>query len=83
MPAIYVLDVPEFRSLLELASKRPEWTITMLPRNYFRIESNTDLVFHRKDLRMKPAVWYGCFTAGVRGKIVQFDRDTVRVSANS
>jgi len=79
MPVVYVLDVPEFRSLIEIASRRPDWRVTPVPGNYFRIESTAELVFRRKDLKMKPAVWYGCFTGGVRGKIVRFDRDIVRV----
>ena len=81
MPAIYVLNVPEFKSLVDVAEAQPGWRVTAVAGDYYRIESASDLVFHRKELKMKPAVWYGCLTGGVRGKVVQFDRDNVRISA--
>ena len=81
MPAVYVLNVPEFKSLVDAASGRPGWSVTPVAGDYFRIESGSELVFHRKELKMKPAIWYGCFTGGVRGQIIQFDRDTVRIAA--
>lgn len=80
MPAIYVLDVPEFRSLVDVASQRPEYRVRKLGNGYFRIESDREIAFERKELGFKPAVWYGCFTGGLRGRIVQFDRDRVRVT---
>lgn len=79
MPSIYVLDVPEFRCLLEEAGKIQHYHVTFAGRGYYRIESESDLVFHRKHLGVKPAVWYGLFTGGLAGRIAQFDRDTVRI----
>ena len=81
MAAIYVLDVPEFQSLIEVAGANPAYRVKRISDDYFRIESDTDLVFKRKDLRMKPAVWYGCFTGGLEGNIAEFGRDEVRVTA--
>jgi hypothetical protein len=83
MPAVYVLDVPEFRALVRVAREEKGYSITRLPGGYFRIESATELVFKRKELSFKPAVWYGCVTGGLRGHIVQFDRDTLRIVAGA
>ena len=80
MPAVYVLDVPEFRALVRVARERNGYTINRLPGGYFRIESPSEIVFTRKELSFKPAIWYGCLTGGLRGQIVQFDRDTLKIA---
>ena len=81
MPAIYVLDVPEFSALVTFSRQKPEYRVGELGNGYYRIESDTDLVFNRRELKFKPAVWYGIFTGGLDGRIVQFDRDLVRIVA--
>ena len=79
MPRIYVLDVPEFRCLVDDARRRSGYNVTPAGRGYYRIESEDELVFRRKELGVKPAVWYGLFTGGLVGRIAQFDRDVVRI----
>lgn len=79
MPAIFVLDVPEFRCLLVEAAKKPNCHVTFVGKGYYKIDADGDLVFQRKALGVKPAVWYGLFTGGLVGRIAQFDRDTVRI----
>ena len=79
MPAVYVLDVPEFRPLVTVSRERNDYSISRVPGGYFRIESKSDMVFSRKELKFKPAIWYGCLTGGFRGQIVQFDRDTLKI----
>jgi hypothetical protein len=79
MPRIYVLDVPEFRCLIDDARKRGELRVSRAGRGYYRIEAEREMVFRRKELGVKPAVWYGLFTGGLVGRIAQFDRDSVRI----
>ena len=79
MPAVYVLDVPEFRSLVAVSRERKDYVVACVPGGYFRIESSSEMVFSRKELKFKPAIWYGCLTGGFRGQIVQFDRDTLKI----
>jgi len=81
MPAIYVLDVPEFRALVDGSKEPGRHRVTNLGNGYYRVEADEELIFHRKALGFKPAVWYGAFTGGLDGKIVQFDRDTARIVA--
>ena len=45
----------------------------------FLIESDEALEFNRKELGLKPAVWYGMFTGGLCGRIDTFDKDRVRI----
>ena len=80
MPAIYVLDVPEFRALVDVARTKLDCRVIATGYGYFRIESDRELVFDRKELGFKPAIWYGAFTAGVEGSIVEFGRDIARIA---
>jgi len=82
MPAIYVLNVPEFCALVDVSRIRPGYRVSPRGPNYFKIESDLELCFSRKELGFKPAVWYGSLTGGLDGKIVQFDRDELRVVGN-
>ena len=79
MPAVYVLDVPEFRALVRVARERKGYAVSRLSGGYIRIDSPAEIVFTRKELSFKPAIWYGCLTGGLRGQIAQFDRDTLRI----
>ena len=79
MPAIFVLDVPEFRALADHARTVPQYRVVDAGLGYLRIESDDDLVFDRRTLGFKPAIWYGAFTGGIRGRIATFDRDTMRL----
>lgn len=80
MPAIYVADMPEFRALVDVARTKSDCRVIATGHGYFRIESDCDLVFDRKELGFKPAIWYGAFAGGLEGSIVEFGRDTVRIA---
>ncbi len=79
MVVIYVLDVPEFLPIVEAARKLPDCNITKAEKGYWRVASPTEIILNRKDMNMKPAVWYGLFTGGINGEIAEFGRDVVRV----
>ena len=76
---LYVPRLDEFTCLVREAAARPECRITALP-GYDLIEADAAITFNRKSLGLKPAVWYGLFTGGVRGRIEAFDRDQVVVA---
>jgi hypothetical protein len=76
---IFVPSVPEFSSLVRAASAMPSCKVTKPRPEYHLIESDQPIEFHRKDLGFKPAVWYGIFTGGLKGRIEVFDRDRVRL----
>lgn len=80
MIRIYVLKVPEFLPLVESARAMPHCTIDESDAEYSVISSDEELVFNRKAMGMKPAVWYGAFTGGLDGDIVEFGRDEVRLA---
>lgn len=80
MPSMFVIDVDEFRCIAEVAARNPDYTVTDLGKGYIRIDAPGQLTFNRKELGLKPALWYGMFTGGIDGQIVHFDRDTVTLT---
>ncbi|MEM8985538.1 MAG: hypothetical protein AAGC95_02350 [Pseudomonadota bacterium] len=79
MVRVYVLKAPEFMPLVETARNMSGCRIKDDGKDYFVIESDSEIIFNRKDMKMKPAVWYGIFTGGLDGEIVDFGREQVRV----
>lgn len=79
MVVVYVLDVAEFQEIVESARRKPSCRVERFAKGYWRIESDSEIVFNRKEMKMKPAVWYGLFTGGLNGEIAEFGREEVRV----
>ena len=79
MPAIFVLNVPEFLPLVEHARKQADCKVDGPRLGYFRITGSPSLNFKRKELSFKPAVWHGALTGGLIGKVVHFDNDTLTI----
>jgi len=80
MPKVYVLDVPEFRPLID-GARSIGCTVQGPAGGYFTIAAPRELVFARAALGLKPALWYSSLSGGVEGRIAQFDRDTIRIAA--
>lgn len=79
MIRVYVLDVPEFRPMVETSRNIEDVRIHGPEKGYWTIEASTQIVFNRKAMQMKPAVWYGIFTGGLDGEILDWGREEVRV----
>jgi hypothetical protein len=79
MVVLYVLDVPEFVPIVAAARQKPDCVVTRSGKGYWRIEAPTEIVLNRREMGLKPAVWYGIFTGGLNGEIAAFGRDEVRV----
>lgn len=79
MVTIFVLDVPEFHPIVECARARGGCEITRYEKGYIKISADAEIVLNRREMKMKPAIWYGLFTGGLIGEIKDWDRDTVRV----
>jgi len=76
---IYVPRLSEFASLVQDAGAREDCRVIALDE-YDRIEADGLIEFHRKQLGLKPAVWYGLFTGGVHGQIAFLDRERVSIA---
>jgi catechol 2,3-dioxygenase-like lactoylglutathione lyase family enzyme len=80
-PGIFVPALAEFASVVEIARRNPEYRVSQPSPGYFLIESKETLEFNRRELGLKPAVWYGLFTGGLCGRIDTFDKDRVQIVA--
>jgi catechol 2,3-dioxygenase-like lactoylglutathione lyase family enzyme len=78
-PGIFVPALAEFASVVDAARRNSEYRVSQPAPGYFLIESKEALEFNRKELGLKPAVWYGLFTGGLCGRIDTFDKDRVRI----
>ncbi|SAK74119.1 glyoxalase [Caballeronia temeraria] len=76
---IFVLNVPEFASLIDAARKLAICRVEERGE-YTEISATEPVSFERRALGLKPAVWYGLFTGGLNGRIECFDRDVVRIA---
>jgi catechol 2,3-dioxygenase-like lactoylglutathione lyase family enzyme len=76
---IFVLNVPEFASLIEAARKLAGCRVEERG-DYTEISAAGPVSFERRALGLKPAVWYGLFTGGLNGRIERYDRDVVRIA---
>jgi hypothetical protein len=79
MAVIYVVDVPEFAPIVEAARRNPACTVSAVKKGYYTIRASGEVTFNRKEMKMKPALWYGIFTGGLNGEIKSFGRDEVTV----
>ena len=79
MIRIYVPQVPEFAPVIDEARRVGVSRITDTGKGYTILESEGEIRLNRKAMKMKPAVWYGLFTGGLRGKIAEFGREEVRI----
>ena len=83
MSGFYVLDVPEFSSLIDAARKSGDCKDHRTRGHYQFVEFKAEIEILRRDTRMNEAVWYGCLTSGLDGKIAHFDRDRLKLVATN
>jgi hypothetical protein len=83
MSGFYVLDVPEFSSLVDAAMKSGDCKLHPKRGHYQFVEFENEIEILRRDTRMSEAVWYGCLTGGLDGKITQFDSDRLKLVATN
>ena len=77
---LFVLDVEEFAGLVDFARTHPACKVEDTGKGYFRISAKGPVRFNRRELRFDPAIWYGAFTGGLDGRIVEFGRDEVELA---
>lgn len=76
---IFVVDVEEFRPVVDAARRLPGATVRGPRAGYWCIESTQELVLHRKPLGFKPALWWSMLTGGYEGHISLYTRDEMRM----
>lgn len=78
MTTVYVLDIPENTSLPKVAIQDPTVTVDRLGP-YFEIVAERALVIERQATSCRHAVWYSAVAGVSGGRIVQHDKNALRV----
>ena len=73
MTSLYVLDVTEFRPLVEAAGKRSDLSVIGPVSGYYRIRADGQLRIERSETGLPEALWFGAFTAGYDGEELVID----------
>ncbi|WP_406096043.1 hypothetical protein [Streptomyces sp. NBC_01013] len=77
--SVYVLDVPEFEPVVHTA--RTAGMAAHRVGDYLKLTTeDRDVVLHRKETGMRPALWHAMLTGGLDGRIVSFTPDVVHLT---
>ncbi|NMO02948.1 hypothetical protein HH308_17185 [Gordonia sp. TBRC 11910] len=77
---MYVLDVPENEGVVRVASDAADVVVDRVGP-YFRVSAVDDLVIDRRATGARHAVWYSAIAGLEDSRIVQHDKDALRVVA--
>lgn len=81
MNTLYILDVPENVPVVKVAQGDEQIEIDKIGP-YFEIMSDADIVIDRRATGCRHAVWYSFVAAIGGGRIVQHDKDALRISGS-
>jgi hypothetical protein len=74
---LFVLDVPEFRPVIEHARRSAQSSRKV--GDYIEFTSTRAIVVGRRAARVRRAVWFSSVAALDGGKLAQFDSDGLRI----
>ena len=83
MSGFYLLDVPEFAPLAAAALRTGQCREERKTGCYRYISFGDRLDIDRAETGLSEAVWFGCLTAGLDGKIAQFDSHRLSLVATN
>ena len=77
MIRLYILNVPEFRPVIEEASRSAQSAEPV--GDYVEITHRNGLTVDRRAAGARRSVWFSTVGALVGGTVTQFDSDTLRI----
>jgi hypothetical protein len=80
LSGFYVLDVPEFEPLVTAAREIERCRVYPSKRGYIFVQYDGEVEIRRAATGLGEAVWFGCLTGGLDGKIVTFDADRIKLA---
>lgn len=83
MSGFYVLDVPEFDPLVSAAQKHELCRVHPVVAGYRYVEFDGEIEITRESTGLGEAVWFGCLTAGLNGKITSFTAQSIKLAATN
>ena len=80
MSGFYVLDVPEFDPLVRAAERQDRCRVHPVVAGYRCVEFDGEIEITRESTGLGEAVWFGCLTAGLNGKITSFTSQSIKLA---
>lgn len=80
MSGFYILNVPEFAPMIVAARAIPTSRVERVGSHYVYIAFDGEVEIERAATKLSEAVWFGCLTAGLDGRIVHFDSERIRLA---
>lgn len=80
MSGFYVLDVPEFAAVVAAAGALERCRVHDPRGGYIFVEFDGEIEIAREATGLGAAVWFGCLTGGLDGRIVRFDATRIRLA---
>jgi hypothetical protein len=78
MITLYFLDAAEFTDVSTVAAAQPGARAKRLP-GYVAVTSDGPIVVDRRATGVRHAVWYSALAAVGDGRVVQYDKDALKV----
>ena len=78
MTAVFVLDVPENRPVVEVAQTDATVTVDCVGP-YFKVSAPGPIVVDRRATGCRHAVWYSSIAGVLGSRITQWDKDALKV----
>lgn len=83
MIEIFVLDIPEFKPLVDAVAKNGNCRVLPPAQGYWRLQADGQLTLSRRALGLGPALWNSALSGGFRGRILQYGRDEMKLESES
>ena len=83
MSGFFVLDVPEFEALVEAARRNDRCKVHPAKAGYHFVEFHDSMTLERSETGLNEAVWFGCMTGGLDGKIAVFSSGRLELVATN
>jgi hypothetical protein len=74
---LFILDVPEFRQVIEKAAESAQRSGPS--GDYVEFDSDEAITVDRRAAGVRRAVWYSAIAALSGGKVAQYDGDALRI----
>ena len=78
MTRLYILDVPDFRPVIDVAAAQVDVTCRQAG-DYAELAADGEIVIDRRSTGVNHATWYSVVAGVADGRIVQQDKDALRV----
>ena len=83
MSGFYVLDVPEFAPMVVAVGNLAQCRVHGARAGYIFVEFDGQVEIKRSDTGLGEAVWFGCLTGGLDGKILGFDAESIKLAPSN